>query len=467
MRLILVLLSTTALSACSSLGPLAPFNSGDSVSASRGALPDAPAYWAQIGEDVGPVQVGWVQAFGDPVLAALIEEGLANNNSLVAAEANVARSWALAKQAGAALTPNVGLTAGGGGTGIADGGSTGDINVGLQASWELDVWGRIRSGRSAAVSSAQAAEADYSFAQQSVAAAIARSYFLSIEANQQTDVAKGILDALERTKRIVDVQFENGLATAQDVALVKSDLATAEDAVATAEGGQRDATRALELLLGRFPGAELDVGAQLPAAPAPPPAGLPSEILERRPDLVAAERRIAAAISSVNQAKAARLPSISLTGGVGGSSDDLSNLLNPSNIAWQAASSLLVPIIDGNSLEAQVEVTSADQKAAVAAYADAALQAFAEVESSLDQGEVLRDRQRALDAAKTESEEALRLAQLRFNAGESDLLDVLAIQQRVFTAQRNALSVQRLQLDQYVDLNLALGGDWRAAEIGG
>lgn len=457
---LVAIIAAASLTACASVEAI----DGEAREIASNSIPETPQTWAAVAERVGDVEVGWISAFEDPVLEDLIEEALANNKNLQAAAANVDRSWALAQQAGAALTPSVGLSADAGGSGITDGGSTSDINVGLQASWELDVWGRIRSGQAAAVGSAEAAEADYRFAQQSLAAAVARSYFITIEADRQTAVVEGVLEALARTNRIVELQFENGLATAQDVALAKSELATSTDQLESAKGGRRDALRALELILGRYPGAELEVRDSLPETPAPPPAGLPSQILERRPDLVAAERRIAATINTVNQAKAAKLPSISLTGGIGGSSDDLSNLLNPANVAWQAASNLLLPVIDGGALDAQVDVTTADQRAAVAAYADAALTAFAEVETSLDQGQVLVRRDAALSEARRESEEALRLAQLRFDEGESDLLDVLSIQQRVFSAQSNALAVERLRLEQFIDLNLALGGDWRSTD---
>ena len=197
------------------------------------------------------------------------------------------------------------------------------------------------------------------------------------------------------------------------------------------------------------------------AVPSPPGARVPSEILERRPDLVAAERRIAASINGVNQAKGAKLPGVSLSGSFGGASDALSNLLNPVNLAWKAASSLLVPAIDGGARDAQIDVASAEQSAAVAAYAQAALTAFGEVESARDGGVVLRKREQALNEAVREAEKALKVAQLRFDEGESDLLDVLTIQHRLLGAEASQIAIERAQLDQFVAFNLALGGDWR------
>ncbi|PHR93614.1 MAG: hypothetical protein COA69_02955 [Robiginitomaculum sp.] len=433
----------------------------DAKSIAASSVSNVPTDWAAVGKRVGDVRVGWVKAIDDPALSKLVNEAQANNKNLQAAAANVDRSWALAKQAGAALSPQVGLSAGSGGSGNLDGASGGSFNLGVQASWELDIWGRIKSGQQAAVQSAQSADADYKFSQHSLAAGVARSYFVAIEAQRQEKLANDVVAAIGKITNIVQIQFDNGAATQQDVSLARSDLATAKDSLASAKGGKRDALRALELLLGRYPGADIEVRSELPAVPAAPPAGIPSAILERRPDIIAAERRIAAAINTVNQAHAAKLPSISLSGSFGGASNSLSSLLSPSNIAWKLASSLLVPVIDGGASDAAIEITDADQRAAVAAYADTALKAFGEVETALDQGVVLRERKGNLSEAVSEINTALKIAEVRFNEGESDLLEVLQIQQRKFGAQSNLISLERSELDQFINLNLALGGNWK------
>ena len=425
------------------------------------SLPSMENSWRAAQEKIGEIDVAWVERFRDKTLSRLVDEAQENNRDLQAAAANVERAQALAKQAGAALSPQLGLSAGGGGSGNLDGQSGGNINLGVQASWELDIWGKVRSGSQAAYESEQAAEADYIYSQHSLAAGVARAYFIAIDAGRQEELSEKIVGALGETQRIVQLQYDNGLANQQDLSLVNSDSAKARDSLLAAQGGKRDALRALELLLGRYPGADIEVRTSLPNVPPAPGAGVPSEILERRPDLIAAERRIAASINGVNQAKAAKLPSISLSGSFGGSSNALSSLLNPVNLAWQAASSLLVPIADGGAGNAQIDVASAEQKAAVASYAQAALTAFGEVESALDSGVVLRQREEALGESVSEAEKALQVAQLRFDEGESDLLDVLTIQQRLFGAEASLIAIERAQLDQFVALNLALGGDWR------
>ena len=453
----IVLCSAAALSitACASVASIE-----EAGSAARESLPQTAEAWRAGEDNAGAVEVGWIAAFDDPVLTALVGEAQVHNRNLQVAAANVERSRALARQAGAALTPNVNLAFGASEGGAVERTSRTGFSTGLALNWELDVWGRIRSGRQAAVAGARAAEADYVFSQYSLAAGVARAYFLVIEAGLQEGVARDTVEALEETARIVNVQYENGLASSQDLALTRSDLATARDTLTNTAGARRDALRALEILLGRYPGAELEVRETLPDAPPPPPAGVPSEILERRPDLIAAERDVAAAFSSLQSAKAARLPAISLTSEIGGTSDSLANLLDPANVAWTVAGNLVAPLFDGGARQSQVEISTAEQKQAVAAYGQAALDAFGEVETNLDQGVVLVDRLSSLSEAASEANEAYRIARLRYDEGETDLIDVLNIQQRVFSAESNLAAVRRLLLDQRVNLNLALGGGW-------
>jgi NodT family efflux transporter outer membrane factor (OMF) lipoprotein len=374
--------------------------------------------------------------------------------------ANVDNARALVGQAASSLSPQLNAGADNTAGGALEGSGSNNFNASLQASWEADLWGRIRSGKLAAQQSLAAAEAEYKFAQYSLAANVANAYFVAIEANEQLNISQKNLDTIKKTNRIVQVQFDNGAADKQNISLAKADLASAEDSLISSQGGLRDATRSLELLLGRYPSAELAVNKSLPSIPDALPAGLPSELLERRPDVIAAERQVAAAFNNLDVAKAAKLPSLSLSSSIGGTSSSLSDILNPTNLAWQAVSSLAAPIFTGGRLDAQVEAATADQKASVSNYAQTALNAFSDVEQALDQGVVLRQRQEKLQTVLSESERALEIANLQFNEGEINLLDVLNVQQRVFSARSNLLSVSRASLTQFVNLNLALGGHW-------
>ncbi|TDF38435.1 efflux transporter outer membrane subunit [Alteromonadaceae bacterium M269] len=432
----------------------------EAKTATTESLPDLPSQWASIQQNIGDVKVGWLEALKDPVLASLVAEAQKNNRNLQAMAANVDSARALVGQAASSLSPQLNASLGNTSSGAVEGSGSNNFNASLQASWEADLWGRLRSGKLAAQESLVAAEAEYKFAQYSLAANVANAYFVAIEANEQLKIAQKNLETVERTNRIVQVQFENGAADQQNISLARADFASAQDSLISSQAGQRDATRSLELLLGRYPSAELAVNQSLPSIPNALPAGLPSELLERRPDLIAAERRVAAAFNSLDAAKAARLPSLSLSGSLGGTSNSLSDVLNPANLAWQAIGSLAAPLIDGGRIEAGIESATADQKAAVASYAQAALNAFSDVERALDQGTVLRERRDALSTVLSESEKALKVANLQFGEGEISLLDVLTVQQRVFSARSNLLSINRASLTQFIDLNLALGGSW-------
>lgn len=458
-------LSIEPLVALALLGACSVNTPPEEVSAAAEAqVPEQPAEWTADAAP-GDVQVGWLASFNDPTLTELVREAQEQNKNLQATAANVDLAWALAKQAGAALKPTVNLSAGGARSGVASGSTqTDQLNVGLDVAWEADVWGRLRAGQRGAAASAEAAEADFRYSQHSLAASVARAYFLAIEAGSQEEVAQETVAALEETLRIVDLRHQEGMVSAQDLALARSDLATSRERLAAVEGSRRDALRSLEILLGRYPGADLEVRKTLPATPPNPPAGLPSGILERRPDLIAAERRVAAAFNAADQARAARLPTVQLTGSLGGSSNALSSLLDPSNVGWRLGTSLLAPLFDGGRRRAQVEISTAEQEQALAQYGQAAIQAFGEVETNLDLGGLLSRRQAELEVAAKNAMEAYRIAELRYREGESDLLDVLTIRQRVFAADSNLVAVQRQILDQRVNLHLALGGAWDQSE---
>lgn len=428
--------------------------------ATQSALPTLPEKWSSEIQNSNVNELGWLANLNSPLLTELVAEGLVHNNNLIATASHVDGAQALYLQASSAMSPQVGLSLGSTSGGALEGSGSNSFNVGVQASWEADLWGRLRSGNIAARESLAAAQADFEFAKQSLAANVARAYLIAVEAEKQLELAKLSVGTVEETLRIVQVQYDNGLSDEQNLSLVKSDFASAQESLASSEAGVRDAKRALELLLGRYPSAEITLDTQLPEAQITPPIGLPSDLLERRPDLIAAERRVAAAFNRVDQAKAAKLPNLSLSTSVGGSTPSLSNILNPANLAWQAASSLVTPLIDGGRLDAQVDAATAEQKAAVASYAQAALTAFGDVEQALDQGVVLQRRIALLETALKEAENAERIARLQFDEGEIALLDVLTIQQRVFSARRNVLSLKRTQVAQYIDLNLALGGSW-------
>ncbi|MBL4682167.1 MAG: efflux transporter outer membrane subunit [Pseudomonadales bacterium] len=422
---------------------------------------ETPESWAIKAQQYNDDSINWLKTFNDPMLLKFIAEGKANNLDLQVAAGNMDRAWLLAKQSGAALKPTVDLSLGRTQSGSTDGGvSNSNVAVGLDVSWELDVWGRISAGVDAATATAQAAEADYNFAQHSLSANIANTYFLVIEATLQADITVKNLATLEKGMRITQAKYDNGLSSGQDVALTRANLASAKEQLIQIEGSERDALRALEVLLGRYPDASVEMPDTLPDLPQQPPAGIPSELLERRPDIVSAERQIASAFSATDQAKAARLPSFSLTTSLSGASSSLSDVLKPTNVAWKLAGNLMAPLFDGGRRKIDIEIATVEQKQAIANYAQAALTAFSEIENNLDQGAVLANRETALSEAFRQSDKAYSIAELRYEEGEIELLDALQIQQQAISAESQLLSIKRAQLEQRINFYLALGGSW-------
>ena len=460
MRRGIALAATLALAGCATLS-----TDADVAEATAASLPELPATWAVDGALPGEVRIGWIEAIGDPVLTELVYEAQANNPDIRAASANVEAARAITRQARAALFPQV--------FGSFEAERTDTPNpfeidepfftLSARAQWEADLWGRVRAGRNAAYASAQSVEADFRFAQYSLARGVAAAYFTTVEAGEQVDVAQRTVEALEEIDRIVRVRYREGFASRQDTAIAGSDLEAARDGLLRAQAGERTAKRALEVLLGRYPAEAIALRDGLPETPPPPPAGLPSQLLERRPDVIAAERRVAAAFANLDQTKAAQLPLVSLTGAAGGTATDLTDILNGPSLLYSIVGSVLQPIFDGGLRGAQEDEADATRRAAIALYASTALNALRDAEENLDQVQVLAQRELILENAAEQSGTAYALTQLQYAEGEISLIDVLNVQQRLFAAERNLVTIRRVRIEQWVALNLALGGSWERA----
>jgi len=424
------------------------------------ALPNltAPAQWAEPGGAAGAVVNGWLAAFEDPKLDALVQEAIAYNPDLRVAAARVEQAAGYVRLAGATLYPQVNVLARGGGAMSGD--SSGLEGVGAFANWELDLWGRVRAGREAAQLQYLSAELDATFALQSLAALVAKSWFLATEARLQKSAAEDMARSAGRLVSLAQDRLRVGRGDEYDVTLAQANLQTYRDTVRQLDFSYRQSLRALETLIGRYPAAAIEVPPQLAAKPGPVPVGMPSELLERRPDVVAAERRVAAAFQRVEESRAARLPRISLTAAVTSVSSDLFVLKDRDNPVWSAGGSLVAPLFTGGALQSQVEIRTAEQKQAVAEYGRVGARAFGEVESALSSGFALEERVAILAQAVTQNERALELANVRYRVGSGDLRAVQQQQLAVYAARTALIRVQSEQLVQRVNLHLALGGGW-------
>jgi multidrug efflux system outer membrane protein len=415
-----------------------------------------PAAWTAPGAGPGALSGNWLAAFRDEQLAAAVKEAIAYNADLQAAAARVEQAMLYAKLAGAKLYPSVDLLAKGGGKLSGDGsGLTGAV---LTAAWELDLWGRVRYGRAAAAADAAAAASDYEYARQSIAALVTKSWFLATEAGLQAESARQTIRDGEQLVELAETRTKVGVGNDEDVYIARANVGTSRDALRQLELAQQQALRALELLIGRYPSATIAVTPQLPGQPDAVPAGLPSELLERRPDVVAAERRVAAAFNRIGEAKMARLPTITLTTGISAISSDLFVLKERDNPIWNAGASLLMPIFRGGALKTQVEIRTAEQKQAIASYASIGLRAFGEVENALSAEFAAREREQILVQTLADNRRAYDIVQTQFKVGSTDLRFVTQRELALFATESALIRMQAEQRVQRVNLHLALGG---------
>ena len=426
------------------------------------ALPNLtlPAAYTARGGAPGVIADNWLATFGDPQLDALVREALLYNTDLRVAAGRVEQAAAYARLAGAGIYPAINLLAHGGGKTGGDG--SGLSGVWLMVNWELDLWGRARAEREAGRTQYESAVADAEYARQSIAAMVAKSWLLAIEARMALGIANDIVGSSEQSVGLAGDRQRVGRGDEYDVALAQANLETFRDAARQLALAQEQALRALEVLLGRYPAAALDVRATLPGPPAPVPVGLPSELLERRPDVVAAERRIEAAFYRVAEAKAARLPKIALTAGVSSISSSLFVLQGHDNPIASLGGNLVAPIFNGYALQAQVDVRTAEQQLAIAEFGRIGARAFSEVEAALSAGFAADEREAILARAVASNARSLELAQVRFRVGSGDLRAVLQQSVALYGARTTLLHAQNERLLQRVNLYLALGGSFEA-----
>jgi len=406
----------------------------------------------------GIVANNWLGTFHDGQLNDAVARALLANPDLRVAAARVEQALLYAKLAGAKLYPSVDLL-GRAGTKLS-GDNSGIQGALLTMTWELDLWGRVRYGRTAAAADAASAQADFAYARESMAAAVAKNWFLATEAGLQAEMARTTVAEGEALVRLAEDRSRVGAGNDEDVYVARASLGVYRDTLRQIELAREQAIRALELLMGTYPAAAASVSPQLPGQPDAVPAGLPSELLERRPDIVAAERRIAAAFHRVHEAKAARLPAIALTSGVSSISSQLFELKEHDNPVWNIGLNLLAPIYKGGALKTQVEIRTAEQKQAIAAYASVGLRAFSDVENALSAENAARDRELILSQALADSQRAYEIVQAQFKVGSTDLRFVTQRQLALNATQSAVIRMQAEQRVQRVNLHLALGGSF-------
>ena len=418
-----------------------------------------PGQWASAGAGLGEVSGYWLATFADDQLDALVAEALAHNADLQAAAARVSQAEAYLGIARGGLFPAVGAL---GRVGGDMGGDASGLEGGVvTASWELDIWGRARYERRALEAQYVATALELEFAEQSLAGLVAKSWFLATEAVLQREIALNMVDIATGLLGLAEDRQRIGIGSEFEVVSARASIEGYRDSLRQIELSLEQSIRALELLVGRYPAAALVPANALIVLPASvPPAGLPSELLERRPDLRAAEQRVATAFNRVQEAEAARLPTFSLTGSVSDLTSDLFVLTDRDDPTWSIGGSVFAPLFQGGALRAQVEVRNAEQQEAMANYVQTALDAFGDVENALASERALEDREVILTAMVREAQRAFELAETRYRVGAGDLRQVQEQQLTINAARTGLLRVQSERRVQRVNLHLALGGDF-------
>lgn len=436
---------------------------------------EVPDGWAAPRADGGIVGDRWWREFGDERLAELIEEALASNHDLSEAAARVETAFAEASKAGAALHPTLDAT---GNAlrqrqnfaafpipGVGDEAFSPTSNafgVALNIQWELDLWGRLRAGARAAAAELQSEQAAFRAAALSLAVQTARAWFAVTEARQQVDLAERTVDSYHRSRMQAAQRADAGVLAPLDEHLSEADLASAEADLRARREVFARSRRQLEILLGRYPAGLVDGAAELPAVSSTVPAGIPADVVRRRPDVARLERRLASALERVDAAKAALYPRLSLTGSAGGSSAALEDLVSGDFFVWSIAGGLIQPLFDGGRLRVEVAAAEGRVHGAASAFAQGVLAAFFEVEAALAAEDLLQGRETALRRAANAARAAAAVAAHRYEQGVEPLLVLLESKRRALAAESSLLAHRRVRLDNRLDLYLALGGGFEA-----
>lgn len=441
----------------------------------------APGSWAATREARAGVDRNWISKIGGSELERLVDQALANNQDIRAAAARVDRAAAEANIAGAGRLPSLGIGGdgrrnkqnfigfpfGGGGGGVPSNISQ-QFGVNLNAAWEIDVWGRAKAGQEAAIADAEARHYEYEAARVSLAGQVAKAWLALGEANEQITLAQKAVEATGVLADAVRQRFERAIlddgGSASQVRLTESEVASRTGALAQRKQERERVLRQLEILLGKYPSGTLASGARLPAFPGSTPSGLPSELLLRRPDILAAERTLVSSGRRVKQRKLARFPSLSLTGSSGTTSESIRNVLNSDFGVWSLGGSLSQPIFQGGAITGEIKKAQATEREESAMLQKTVLGAFGEVEQALVAEAFLAEREKAGKRASELAQDASNRAGEEFSAGTGDVLTLIDATQREIESASQYAAIRRLRLENRVDLHLALGGGFRVTK---
>ncbi len=406
----------------------------------------------------GQISSGWLKSFDNRELEKLVDQAIAHNHDLKVSAARMreARQGAIGQRA--QQVPLLGLS----GSSTANDANNESYRLSLNASWEIDLWGRLRKLSNASNSIAFAAAEDYRDARLSLAASTSRAYFNLITADRQVKLAEQTLESFESVLRIIERNYKGTGEGALDISFGRNNVASAKRTLEARKLSRDEASRTLELLLGRYPAGEIVAKGRLPRFTSSVPAGLPMQLLERRPDLRAAKARLLASADRADAARLNLLPDLSITAGSSNSTEDFIRLLDLNAMINSLGSRFGQVLFDGGELKSDAQAALERNRAEIHRYAQTVLEAFEEVESALDAD-------RSLARQETHLIEQLKQAGLAEKQAERDytegvnlnILNVLEAQRRANNARASLIVLRNQRIRNRIDLHLALGGDYR------
>lgn len=424
-----------------------------------------PAHWRS---EVGPgaaVEALWWNAFNDPQLSALVQLALARNDEIRSAQARLQEYRARVTVAQSGQQPVV--TAGFGPSKARTIGPFGQPIIvtsyqgSVQANYELDVFGKLAATTAAARFDYQAQQAAYDATALSVAANVASGYLRLRGLDAELDLARATLESRKRSLQLAQRQFDVGYSSRLELAQAEGEYRQTASTIPLLERSIDEQENALSLLVGANPG---PIARGSPLDQISPPviaAGLPSELLRRRPDIAQAERTIASADANLAAARDQLLPSFSFSLSGAGYGTGIANLLHSPVALWSVGGSILAPVFDAGRLRAQTDIAASVRDRAIFAYESAVRTAFAETENALAGIRLLNAQIIEAEARTQATGEALRIAHNRYTNGYASYLEELDAQRNLFNAETEVIRLRATLLGAHVDLYRALGGGWK------
>lgn len=422
-----------------------------------------PADWVR-GGAAGTVDLNWLEIFDDPQLTTLVAEAIANNYVLEQERALLYEAEQAVVIVRANRFPDLDVSLGGTRAGIRNASgqrvTTQSFGADIGAGWEVDLWGRLSKEQQAAQLALGAQQARVESVRRNLAAATTGAYFGVMEARQLLEVAQRRLDNAVESHDIVASGYRQGLNDALDLYLARNQVEREQANYAQQEQTLAETIAELQLSLARYPDGRLEVPASLPVLTDPIPAGLPSELLTRRPDLQAAWLNLLAADADLAAAHKARFPSLSLVGSAGVTSAEFADLLDTDLSVWSLAGNVTQPLFNAGQLEALEEQAAARVRQAEQQYLDLVFRAFADVENAISRSVSLRQRYESFLDAELNSRAALELALEQYQRGLVPYTTVLESQRQAFDAETTVVELRNLLLQNRITLYLALGGEF-------